>query len=240
MHYTTEKQLMAVQGSEPTIDNSHKIKLRGSDGSVTFDVTPDFIETRNVNYSTMEPLHQPGQIFVYKNTSSRNFNISNARMLSRTIEEANKNLIRLHRLRGWTMPRFGQRSSTLDNDQFGNRQGSSVLGNNLKDTGRDEEFREFFGSEILGAPPQVLELSAYSHKRSPNGKGIAQHIDRVPVVIQQLNIPYPADVDYIPTSTGVPMPIIMTVDITLVETHSPREYEHFSLDHFKRGLLPGF
>lgn len=231
---------MASTSDEPTIDNTYKVKLRGSDGFVTFDVTPDFIETRNVNYSTLEPIHQPGQIFVYKNTSSRNFNISNARMISRTVEEADTNLKRLHRLRGWTMPRFGERSSTLDADQFGNRKESSDQGINVQQTGRRDDYREFFGAEILGAPPQVLELSAYSGRRSPNGKGIAQHIDRVPVVIQQLNIPYPADVDYIPTSTGVPMPIIMTVDITLVETHSPREYEHFSLDHFKRGLLPGF
>lgn len=231
---------MASTKDEPTIANNYKVKLRGSDGYVHFDVTPDFIETRNVNYSTLEPIHQPGQIYVYKNTSSRNFNISNAKFISRTREEADVNLKRLHRLRGWTMPRFGEGSSTLDQDQFDNRKEDSALGINLQQTGRRDEYQEFFGAEILGAPPQVLQLSAYSTARTPTGKGHAQHIDRIPVVIQQLNIPYPADVDYIPTTSGVPMPIIMTVDITLVETHSPREYEHFSLEHFKRGLLPGF
>lgn len=231
---------MAFTSDEPTSDNRYKIKLRGADGFVTFDVTPDFIETRNVNYSTIEPLHQPGQIYVYKNTSSRNFNISNARMISRTQEEADKNLRRLHMLRGWTMPRFGSKSSTLDSDQASARVENPETSTEIKAQGRRDNAVEFFGTEVLGAPPQVLLLSAYSSATSPSGRGQAQHIDRVPVVMQQLNIPYPSDVDYIPTTTGVPMPIIMTVDITLVETHSPAEYERFSLGDFRRGRLRSF
>ena len=222
-------------------DNIYKVKIRGTDGTVVFDVTPDFIETRNVNYSTLEPLHQPGQIYVYKNTSSRNFNISNARLISRTVEEADRNLKRLHMLRGWTVPRFGHGSSTLTNQQRINRhEDPDRERKHLRDHGRDKDYRNDFGIEILGSPPQVLKLSAYSSPMTANGQRQAQHIDRVPVVVQQLNIPYPADVDYIPTSSGVPMPIIMSVDITLVETHSPREYERFSLGSFKKGLLPGF
>ena len=68
----------------------------------------------------------------------------------------------------------------------------------------------------------------------------AQHINRVPVVIQQLTIPYPNDVDYINTSKGVPMPIIMNLDISLIETHSPNAYEAFSLGDFRAGRLKGF
>ena len=86
----------------------------------------------------------------------------------------------------------------------------------------------------------MLKLSAYSNPSSVSGKRNPQHVDRVPVVIQQLNIPYPSDVDYIPTSSGVPMPIIMTVDITLVETHSPSEYENFSLGQYRNGILRNF
>ena len=102
---------------------------------------------------------------------------------------------------------------------------------------------ESFGVEVLGAPPQVLLLSAYSNNKSVSGQRTGQHISRVPVVIQQLNIPYPSDVDYIPTTQkygNTPMPIIMTVDITLVETHSPAEYERFSLEDFSRGILRSF
>jgi hypothetical protein len=62
----------------------------------------------------------------------------------------------------------------------------------------------------------------------------------VPVVIQQLTIPYPNDMDYITTSRGVPMPLILNIDIALLETHSPNAYEGFNLDSFRRGILPGF
>ncbi len=231
---------MALPSTESTIDNTFKVKLRGSDGIVTFDVTPDFIETRNVNYANIEPIHQPGQIYIYKNTSSRNFNISNGKMISRTPVEADRNLRRLHMLRGWTMPRFGAKSSTLDGQQYKERQSSPELLTQLRAQGRRRDAVDFFGIEVLGAPPQVLLLSAYSDAAALSGRAKSQHIDRVPVVIQQLNIPYPSDVDYIPTTTGVPMPIIMTVDVTLVETHSATEYEHFSLDQYRQGRLRSF
>ncbi len=139
------------------------------------------------------------------------------------------------------MPRFGNESSTLEGDQATNRQEDPSLKNEIDATqGRRDDSIEFFGVEVLGAPPQVLLLSAYSDNRSRTGRRQSQHIDRIPVVIQQLNVPYPSDVDYIPTTSGVPMPIIMTVDITLVETHSPAEYENFSLDDYSRGLLRSF
>ena len=108
----------------------------------------------------------------------------------------------------------------------------------------------YFGTELLGAPPAVLYLSAYSKtigstsKDSQSGSTnvwkIAQHINRVPVVIQQLTIPYPNDVDYITTSKGVPMPSIMNIDVALLETHSPNSYEGFNFDSFKQGRLQGF
>ena len=230
---------MANASAERTRDNQYKIKLRGTNGFVTFDVTPDFIETRNVNYGNLEPLHQPGQIMIYKNTSSRNFNVSNARMISRTTEEADRNLRRLWMLRGWTMPRFGRNSSTLNSTQKKNRQ-TTFQDANATDFFNNPDKAKIWGVEALGAPPQVLKLSAYSNPASASGKRTPQHIDRVPVVIQQLNIPYPSDVDYIPTSSGVPMPIIMTVDITLVETHSPAEYERFSLNHYRSGILRNY
>ena len=59
-------------------------------------------------------------------------------------------------------------------------------------------------------------------------------------MIQTLSLPYPADVDYIGTTLGVPMPMIMTIDVTLMETHSVRQYENFDLDRFRKGLLRSF
>jgi len=238
--------------------SSQKVKLISANNNsrrVTFRATPQVIENRNVNYNALEPLHAPGQIQVYKNTASRNFNISDLRLVSRTREEADANLKILWTLRAWCLPRFGN-SSTLSDDQRLVRSDPDTYGRR-DEVGNDDfpdgatGFQNYFGTELLGAPPEILLFSAYSlGVPSQSAKGedrpgtkvwqIAQHLNRVPVVIQQLSIPYPNDVDYITTSRGVPMPIIMNLDISLIETHSPNAYEAFSLDDYRRGVLKGF
>lgn len=90
------------------------------------------------------------------------------------------------------------------------------------------------GGSNLGAPPAVLYLSAYS-----NG-GQYTNINKIPVVMTNLSIQYPTDVDYIPSSTGEPFPTIMSISMSLTESHSPVEYEGFSLADFKAGKLTGF
>lgn len=224
--------------SAPDID--FRVSLRNSRNTsevVAFVATPDLIETRNVNYKTVDPVHAPGQIFAYASTSSRNFNISSVKLISRTSKEAAHNLKMLWLLRSWTMPRFGK--SDLTDSQRLDREfidSTSNAADQISVFGLD------VGTENRGAPPAVLLLSAYSSGTTATGSHkYAQHINRVPVVIQNLSIPYPADVDYIPAEgSGVPMPTIMTLDMTLAETHSPNEYENFSLDAFKNGLLGGF
>lgn len=235
-------------------ENAFKVRLTSAGGdrnTVSFDASPEVSESRTVNYNSLEPLHAPGQIQVYKNTASRNYQITSVKMISRTTEEADRNLKNLWILRSWCMPRFGN-SSTLSVDDRVNRRN--------REKGKAPTFdklagaQTYYGTELLGAPPPILYFSAYSKsvnvaKKQNNKKGvgtstnvwtIAQHINRVPVVIQQLTIPYPNDIDYITSSGGVPMPIIMNLDITLIETHSPNSYEGFSLDNFKKGILQGF
>jgi len=234
-------------------DNQFKVKLTSASSldrltdlrdSVVFDVTPDLIETRNVNYKSLEPLHAPGQVFVYQNTNSRTFNISNVRLISRTSHEASLNLARLWTLRGWTTPQFGQGPQAHEDAWI-----DELVKNNLPAVqarmARNRRSRSStprVNKSFLGAPPQILLLSAYSRTGAVNGtKGIG-HIRRVPVIIQQMSIPYPSDVDYIPTDdeNPTPMPTVMTLDITLLETHSPTEYENFSLDDYRLGNLKGF
>lgn len=200
---------MALGGKSPTSetteDNPFKIRLVGSKTGyrVVFRVVPDFIENRNVNYKSLDPVHMPGNIQTFQSSSSRTFNISNIKIVSRTIAEATSNLQLLNTMRGWTMPHFGK----------------DVSG----------------GSETaFGAPPEVLYLSAFS---DANSRG---HIYKVPVIINQLSIPYPADVDYIATSTGEPFPTIMTVDMNLTETHSPTAYSNFDLAAYRKGDLTNF
>ena len=227
-----------------------KVRLRSASNRnnvIEFRASPTITENRNVNYVALEPLHAPGQVQVYKNTSSRSFSISDLKLISRTTKEADENLKILWRLRAWTMPRFGN-SSTLNADERaerlrgGRKDALSVFGK------ADTDF--IYGVELLGAPPEVLYLSAYSAEVGSDAKGvtkpgtqtwgIAQHINKIPVVIQQLTIPYPNDIDYITTSAGVPMPIIMNLDLQLLETHSPNAYEAFSLEDFRNGTLVGF
>jgi hypothetical protein len=234
-------------------DSNQKVKLVSAQNRrrrVEFRASPQVTENRNVNYNALEPLHAPGQIQVYKNTSSRTFTISDLKLISRTQKEADDNLQRLWTLRAWTMPRFGN-SSTLTNRQVSNRNGST---NAFPEASAPtaEQLQKAYGTELLGAPPEVLYLSVYSHEigsvpsAGSSGKKansiwqISQHLNRIPVVIQQLTIPYPNDVDYITTSNGVPMPIIMNLDLSLIETHSPNAYEAFSLDDFRKGRLRGF
>lgn len=208
---------------------------------VIFDVTPDLTETQNVEYKTMQPVHMPGQIYVYGSSSSRTFSLSSVRLVSRTIEEATVNQRRLNTLRGWTKPYFGRRSDTnslrriMEDDQ----------GRNSNSTSRPTD-ASYLSQEMLGRPPDVLLLSAYSdipenNKSGVNKRNIPLNIHNIPVVIQSFSAPWPSDVDYIPTQYGQPFPRVMILDIQLLETHAPREFEEkFSLHDYRRGLLRGF
>jgi hypothetical protein len=107
------------------------------------------------------------------------------------------------------------------------------------------------GVQLLGAPPMVLYLYAYSSSVNDNrgaGSFLRVNVNRVPVVITSLSIAYPNDVDYLPAGEGIDainqesesMPTKMEVTIDCVETHSPREYERFSLEDFYNGKLVSF
>lgn len=227
--------------------NPYKVKLRSqvTNTVIAFDVSPEITEQRTVNYKTLEPVHMPGGIHVYGNTASRVYNINNIRLVSRTREEASKNLYRLNVMRSWAMPYFGVNNTSL-----------------------------------VGAPPDVLALSAYAtglqdsantapsagnrdssnssatgvpdqQDRDVNKRTRATNIQNVPVVLQQITIPYPSDVDYIDTiawlapdktliDPGVPFPTLMTIDLQLLETHSPNEYAKFDLKRYRQGLLDTF
>ena len=227
--------------------NVFRVSLRDpyGGGKVNFDVTPDLSETRQVNYKTIEPVHMPGQLYVYNNTTARSFSLTGIKLISRTQTEADLNMARLRLLRAWTMPRFGACSSTLTKENRKNRQLYAYEANNNPNSPEYERVEDWVavnptqrqvGTERLGAPPPVLFLSAYAQEsdRSPG------HLRRIPVVINSLSINYPSDVTYIPSTSGQPMATVMTVDIQLLETHSPSEYSKFSLDDFRRGRLRGF
>lgn len=188
---------------------------------VVFDATPEFSESRTVNYKSIDPVHAPGGIYMYANTQARTFSIQ-GKLISRSVFEATRNLAYMQYLRTWAMPVFGS------------------IGANPAP-----------GEGILGAPPALLLLTAYS-KGNPGQQAvkstvpasdqtpvpaIGNNIYQVPVIITQLDIPYPSDVDYIPTINSIPVPTIVTVSISLVEAHSPNAYQKFTLQDFKTGNL---
>lgn len=238
-----------------SMTNSYKVKLTPKirtdefDRPVVFEVTPDITENRVVNYKTMEPVHMPGAIHVYNNTSSRSYSVTNIKLISRSPEEATLNLARLNLLRSWTMPRFGRDSSTLvyskaatgllqEYKQYtqerypyeGEEKKSENEGRVLKQ--RSVELVGY--EELMGAPPPIVFLTAYANSTQRG------NIYKIPTVITNLTIPYPSEVDYISTLGGQPFPTIMTIDIQMTEVHSAREYEQFSLNKYRAGDLSGF
>lgn len=118
-------------------------------------------------------------------------------LVSRNSLEASKNMKYLTILRSWTKPYFGAGTA----------------------------YSSF--KNLLGAPPDILSLSAYGPK----------HIYKVPVVLSSVSIPYPTDVDYIPTCEGEPFPRLMTISMTLLETYSPDQVSKFNMQAYKAGRL---
>lgn len=241
------------------MSESYKVRLVSVADETTyvrFNVAPTFSEQRNVEYTPVAPIHMPGSIQVYKNSGSRTFSIG-AQLASRTHNEAAENIKNLQRLRGWTLPYFGK-SSTLDDKNYQKRQEHKLNPQaNVEKLSKmtPDQINEFNkarlsseGYDLLGAPPMVLYLYAYSTSTNDGRQqtgGI--NINRVPVVITSLGITYPKDVDYITTDdpssstpNTEPFPVLMEVTIELVETHSPREYERFNLTDFHLGKLANF
>ena len=89
-------------------------------------------------------------------------------------------------------------------------------------TAEDSNTREY-----LGAPPPIITLSAYG----------PQMIGPVKCVVENYHVTWPNDVDYIPTSSGAPFPVIVTVSISLKESWSPAEYSSFDLLSYRFGSM---
>lgn len=252
--------------ADEVYDSMYKVRLMsvasvaqgiGSEDTVIFEVTPQFSENREVEYTTLTPVHMPGGIQVFKNTRPRTFSIT-AKLISRTPNEATINMLYLQKLRGWTMPYFGA-SSTSTNQQSSGTDVAATTDNDaqpLDTTAISKRLiasqkRKGTGIELLGAPPDVLYLYAYSsaaNVATSEGRAAVYgvNINKVPVVITSLGITYPEDVDYIPTYSNIdprksePFPVKVDVQLSLTETHSPREYETFDLIKYKTGQLGGF
>jgi hypothetical protein len=82
--------------------------------------------------------------------------------------------------------------------------------------------------ELLGAPPDILEFTAYGD----------HNIGKIPVALESFGCDWPNDVDWIHTSAGEPFPVIFNIgSLTLKEAWSAREYSGFDLSAYRRGDL---
>lgn len=225
---------------------------------VVFEVTPAFSESRTAEYAAVSPAHMPGSIQIYKSTASRTFSVG-ARLISRTSQEAQVNRRYLQMLRGWLMPYFGSTSTLSEQNQRARAELDNMITNisangkavDKKQATALEQIRQQAGVQLTGAPPDVLYLYAYSsgsnYETGDRGFGTS-NVNRVPVVLTSLTITYPDDVDYLPVSETLtsntqsvePFPVSINVDLQLIETHSPNEYERFDLMAYKAGTLANF
>lgn len=111
--------------SEPQADtNSLKVKItqypfiEGSPNELIFNVMPKIDEQRSIDYDSIQPIHHPGAIQKYKNTSSRTWNIS-GKLISRNTSEATLNLQLINMIRAWAMPFYGNGTSAVRPDLLG-------------------------------------------------------------------------------------------------------------------------
>lgn len=187
------------------------------DTIVMFDAQPRISITETADYDTLSPIHSVTGFVSFKTSHMKKISITDIRLFSRTPKEASANLKRLHILKSWLKPYFGQSGGGVD--------GASTVDNGNTTTTSMQR--------MLGAPPDILFLYAYSGATTSE-----QNLKQIPVVIDSLSYDYPNDIDYISTEVGgIPFPVIMTLSLTLLETHSPKEAEEFSLAQYKAGKM---
>lgn len=96
-----------------------KLVSKATNEMVFFDIMPSIAESRSVAYDEVTISHHPGTIVKYNHTAARGWSISNIKLASRTIAEANKNQKILNLLRGWMMPYYGYGTELSDPTKLG-------------------------------------------------------------------------------------------------------------------------
>lgn len=96
------------------------------------------------------------------------------------------------------------------------------------------QFSEGGGRGKLGAPPPVLMFSGW--------RGI---VGEVPVVLTSVNWSWPKDCDWIPMGINdengqeMPFPTVMNVNLNIIESFSPQQFNNFDLVAFRNGNMIG-
>lgn len=113
--------------------NSRLITLRekGDSDRVTFKVRPELSISSSANYVDVSEIRQAASIMIYMGSPSRSLSV-NAKLVSRTVREADMNFEILHKLRSWRMPR---KDSTGGDTTPDSPPGLQLCGYGLEDVG---------------------------------------------------------------------------------------------------------
>jgi hypothetical protein len=210
-------QISGNQSSSIPIDNegltrSIRVKLvpvnsQGSDADgVTFFASPTIGESRQASWDSVPVTHHPGEILAYKTTSSRSWEISSAKLISRTPKEATSNLVILNKIRSWVMPYYGYGTEKSQKNKLGAPPPILIFSG--------------YGDANIGPVPVVL--LSYNFNYSSDMEMIQCE--------QLLN-----DNGEILIKAGTPFPIISEISLTLKESYSPREFSSFDIVAYKMG-----
>ena len=107
------RSMSAATGANRVATVSHLVVLEEINDvstNVQFDVMPEIVEARTVEYEAVAPPQFPGAFQKYKGTSSTQWTL-NVTFVSRNRKEAQRNLVFLNILRGWTMPFYGEKTA---------------------------------------------------------------------------------------------------------------------------------
>jgi hypothetical protein len=231
--------------------------------SVTFFVSPEISESRNVNYVDISDIRMPASILIWMGSPSRGFNLS-AKFIARSQIEADGAFQQLSLLRSWCVAQ--PVTGSLDQDK---RTVTQVVANNIVHSSQTDKIAskpsdaaatantQQGKAPTTGQPPpanQPPDQSTYTlggtlfNDQTPPVlllEGYGGQFRHIPVVIQSLNISYPNDVDYIQNSNGVWVPIIHDISISLKEArelfakgaNAPGAMNTFSIKKFRNGTL---
>jgi hypothetical protein len=186
-------------------DRSHIVTLTDAEGyTVEFVVMPEIVENRSVQYDAVAPAQFPGAFQKYKGTDSVQWTI-NATLISRTTAEATQNLEYLNRLRGWTMPFFGENTKTYFPEKLG----------------APPPVLKFKGLRkgIIGEVPTVITSLQWNWPKD---------VDYIPAD----DITDTGDAGI---AANIPFPTVIQIAISLVESYSTKQFNQFNLVHYRTG-----
>lgn len=202
----------ALQTNED--DKSYLVTLTESATSqVVFRILPEITEQRSIEYEAVQPPQFPGAFQKYKGTSSVQWTV-NAMFVCRTTAEATENLEFLNRLRGWSMPFFGDLMA--QDKRFKSKVGAPppvLIFQGLR-------------TNIIGPVPVVITSLSWNWpsdvdyipaQKLTDSKG---GIGFDGIGFKQANVPFPA---------------VMSVAIQLIESFSTAEFNGFDLGAYRVG-----